>query len=135
MIAAAPLASRRAALVTGELPDDWVTAVVVAGDQVHVGTYNAGIASFRLSRGKLAQTAVDSSLGYVNPDGIEPLADGALAVATMDGLRVGTPGSWRTVPTLGRDVTAVLPTGAGDHWVASRRGVERIALRAPRRAR
>jgi ligand-binding sensor domain-containing protein len=120
----------RAALVTGDLGDDWVTALAVSNDTLHVGTYNAGIASFRLARGVLTRTTRDPSIGYVNPNGIQPLPDGTLAIATMNGLRVGVPGSFRTVPTLSKDVTAIAPAGASDHWVASRRGVERIRLMA-----
>jgi hypothetical protein len=50
-------------------------------------------------------------------------------VCTMDGLRIGAPGEFRTVPTLGRDVTALLSSSrAGDYWIATRRGVERREL-------
>lgn len=120
----------RAALVTGDLGDDWVTALAVSNDTLHVGTYNAGIASFRLARGVLTRTTSDSSIGYVNPNGIQPLTDGTLAVATMNGLRVGVPGSFRTLPTLSKDVTAIAPAGASEYWVASRHGVERVRLMA-----
>lgn len=128
--AAAARGLGRAALVTGDLGDDWVTALAVSNDTLHVGTYNAGIATFHFARGALTRTSSDPPLGYVNPKGIEPLPNGMLAVATMDGLRVGVPGSWRTVPTLFKDVTAIVPAGADEHWVASRRGVERLRLMA-----
>lgn len=119
---------RRAAVVTGDLGDDWVTALAIASDVVHVGTYNAGVSSFRLSAGRLERVGADPTLGYVNPNGIAPLPNGTLAVATMVGLRVGKQGSWHTIPTLHKDVTAVVPAGAGEYWVASRRGVQKLRL-------
>jgi ligand-binding sensor domain-containing protein len=124
----------RAAFVSGELRDDWVTALCVAGDALYVGTYNAGLSAFRIGPRGLTWDAGDEALGYVNPAGLTHLNDGRLAVATMDGLRVGTPGNFEAVPTLGRDVTAVVSTDpTGTYFVASRRGVERKRLVDPTR--
>lgn len=119
---------QRISFVSGELPDDWVTALATTADRLAVGTYNAGLSMFREVGAKLESADFDTSLGYVNPAGLALLSDGRIAVATMDGLRVGTPGQFRTVPTLGRDVTGVLPTSSGEYWIASRRGLERRAL-------
>ncbi|HYP90063.1 MAG TPA: hypothetical protein VEQ59_17960, partial [Polyangiaceae bacterium] len=38
----------RASLVLGNLPDDWVTALLPQGERLFVGTYNAGVVSFAL---------------------------------------------------------------------------------------
>ncbi len=122
-------AFERVSFVSGDLPDDWVTALASARGTVFVGTYNAGLSTFREHDGRLEAADFDTALGYVNPAGITPLPDGRIAVATMDGLRIGTPGNFQTLPTLGRDVTGVLATTAtGDAWVASRRGLERRRL-------
>jgi ligand-binding sensor domain-containing protein len=119
----------RASLVGGELPDDWVTALLASRGELLVGTYNAGLATFRIEGDRLVPAANDASLGYVNAAGIVRLADGRVAVATMDGLRVGAPGSFVSVPTRGRDVTALLPSSTpGSYWVATRRGLEQKLL-------
>lgn len=129
----APPTFERVSFVGGDLPDDWVTALATANGNVFAGTYNAGLATFREhlpERGqKLEAADFDTGLGYVNPFGIVPLPDGRLAVATMDGLRVGTPGNFTTLPTLGRDVTAIIPAATPDeYWIATRRGLERRRL-------
>ena len=122
----------RAAFVSGQLPDDWVTALCVAGDALYVGTYNAGLSAFRIGHGALTPSSGDETLGYVNPAGVIQLSDGRLAVATMDGLRIGTPGSFTTIPTAGRDVTALVPAdSAGEYFVATRRGLEKKRLTEP----
>jgi len=119
----------RVSLVSGELSDDWVTALLAERETLQVGTYNAGVASFRVENSRLFPLEGDASLGYVNAAGIARLANGELAVLTMDGLRVGAPGNFRTLPTLGRDVTALLASArAGDYWVATRRGLEQKRL-------
>jgi ligand-binding sensor domain-containing protein len=119
----APERLRRASLVRGELPDDWVTALLFDSDELIAGTYNAGIAALIWRGGALAPSRTERGLGYVNPGGLSRLPGGELAVATMDGLRVGRFGDFRAVPTLGRDVTAVICDEQAARWVASRRGV------------
>ena len=128
----APSRLARAAVVTGQLADDWVTALAISGDRVHVGTYNAGLASFIWRGGALQSTSADPALGYINPAGIRPLAGERLAVCTMNGLLVGTPGAWRTVGTV-RDVTSLAvesasPGSRAAYWIATRHGVERRVL-------
>jgi ligand-binding sensor domain-containing protein len=134
--APAKLKLARAGMVTGDLPDDWVTALTLApgqGETLHVGTYNSGVTSFRVAAGAIARSTQDVALGYVNPAGVTPLSGGRLAVATMDGLRVGASGKWATVATDARDVTAVLAAPgelAGAYWVATRHGVSQAILAA-----
>jgi ligand-binding sensor domain-containing protein len=115
---------QRASVVSGALPDDWVTALLVRGDRVHVGTYNAGVATLRLDREQLRPESVDSSLGYVNPAGLVAIDDDVLAVATMDGLRFGTPGDTNVSETRARDITAVTPAWSGGYWIGTRTGLE-----------
>jgi ligand-binding sensor domain-containing protein len=122
-------AMKRAGMITGTLPDDWVTALSVDHGLLRVGTYNSGVTSFRFEAGALAPASNDAALGYVNPAGITPLEGGRFAVATMDGLRVGGAGKWTRVATDANDVTAVLRVpGSDDYWVATRRGVTRMVL-------
>jgi ligand-binding sensor domain-containing protein len=127
LVAAPPFG--RASQVGGEQPEDWVTALLASRGELLVGTYKAGLATFRIDGDRLVPAPNDASLGYVNAAGIARLADGRVAVATMDGLRVGAPGSFVSVPTRGRDVTGLWPSSApGVYWVATRRGLEQKLL-------
>jgi len=121
----------RAALVFGNLPDDWVTALLVRGDRLLVGTYNAGVVGFELGAGDLASGGADRALGYVNPAGLFALDGARVAVASMNGLRVGELGETRQLETRERDVTAVAPALGGGYWVGTRRGLEWFAALAP----
>jgi hypothetical protein len=116
---------RRAAVATGELRDDWVTALAVEGSDVFVGTYSGGVTRLRVGTGRLAASHLGG--GYVNPGGLTVLG-GELLAATMDGLIVRPKdddgAAWRPRPGVspGRDVTAVRKVGDA-LWVASRRGI------------
>jgi hypothetical protein len=124
----------RASLATGELGDDWVTAIALDGDDVYVGTYAHGVARLRFPAGRrdVRPAAAQLGGGYVNPDGVV-LAGGRVFAATMDGLleraKSDEAASWTTRrdAALGRDVTALRFVG-GDAWIASRRGVVVRAL-------
>ena len=128
----------RAAMVTGELQDDWVTALLSKQGRLYVGTYNAGLASFEVAEEKLTLLRFDRGLGYVNPAGISALAADRLAVATMDGLHVGLPGAFSKVESLAEDVTSVLPVrtdqGQLAAWVGTRSGLLQQLLASPQRA-
>jgi len=128
----------RAAMVTGELQDDWVTALLSKEGRLYVGTYNAGLASFQLTGGKLTPLGFDRELGYVNPAGISALSAGRIAVATMDGLHVGLPGAFSKVESLAEDVTSVVPVrthqGKSLAWVGTRSGLQQQLLTEPQRA-
>jgi ligand-binding sensor domain-containing protein len=119
---------QRASIVTGALPDDWVTALLVQGGRLHVGTYNSGLVSFHAAAGRLTVDATDASLGYVNPAGVVATLDGVLAFATMDGLRSGMPGDTNLSETQARDITAILPAWQGGYWLGTRQGLEWIRL-------
>lgn len=107
----------RASVATGELDDDWVTALAVDGDDLYVGTYAHGVTKL------VGRTPTRLGGGYINANGLS-LVRGALHAATMDGLLVRGPAGWSPRPerTTGRDVTAVAAVGA-ELWVASRRGI------------
>lgn len=114
---------------TGDLEDDWVTALAVRGRTLYVGTYNAGVSALRWgSDGSIAAEKLGG--GYVNMGGIALVGD-RLLVATMNGLLVRAAdgaGEWTTARRAapGRDVTAIVP--AGDRlWVGSRRGLSRVS--------
>jgi ligand-binding sensor domain-containing protein len=114
----------RASLVNGNLPDDWVTALLRQGERLFVGTYNAGVVSFRLQDRQLLSVGADASLGYVNPAGLSAVDETTQVVASMDGLRAGAMGRTALLKTKGRDVTAVTPATGGGYWVGTRRGLE-----------
>jgi ligand-binding sensor domain-containing protein len=121
----------RAAVVLGDLPDDWVTALLATPDQLLVGTYNAGVVRFALGSSKLVSDARDRALGYVNPAGLFALGEQRLAVASMDGLHTGVLGRTTRRPTKARDVTAIAPARGGGWWIGTRRGLEWVASLAP----
>lgn len=113
---------RRQATSSGELPDDWVTALAFHGSDVFVGTYAGGVT--RLSRGAKG-TRVGSRLGdgagHVNLGGLTVHA-GALLAATMEGLRAGPDLHLVSDAAPGADVTGFAIDGP-TLWVASRRGL------------
>jgi ligand-binding sensor domain-containing protein len=129
----------RASLASGDLRDDWVTALVASparGDgreEIFAGTYSGGVTRLAFDRRAPARPrAVHLDGGYVNPMGLV-LDGGTLLAATMDGL-LARPAAddaarWeaRTGASTGRDVTAVVRVGAA-LWTASRRG---IAITSP----
>jgi ligand-binding sensor domain-containing protein len=115
---------QRASLVSGNLPDDWVTALLPHGDHLFVGTYNAGVVRFRYEAGALLDHGADATLGYVNPAGLTSVDANTLAIATMDGLRRGELGRTTRIATNARDVTAVVPAVGGGFWVGTRGGLE-----------
>jgi ligand-binding sensor domain-containing protein len=120
---------RRASVATGELADDWVTAITTDGRDVFVGTYANGVTRLRFEAGTAAPRPVHLGGGYVNDDGLT-IARGQLWASTMDGLLVrdatdrGDASHWERRASLspGRDVTAVRFAGEA-MWVASRRGL------------
>ncbi len=118
-------AFRRAALATGELTDDWVTALAVDGGSVFVGTYSGGVT--RLATGGAGLHATHLGGGYVNPGGLTVLGD-RLYAATMDGALVrakdGDAVAWDALDGVapGRDVTSIRAV-EGALWFASRRGI------------
>jgi ligand-binding sensor domain-containing protein len=114
----------RAAIVLGTLPDDWVTALSYEGDTLVSGTYSAGLAAFRATPAGLVSEDLDASPGYVNPAGITRLETGCIAVATMDGLRLGRVNETILIPTRARDVTAFISDPNGGYWIGTRAGVE-----------
>jgi hypothetical protein len=122
---------QRASLATGELLDDWVTALAVrnAGGttEVFVGTYSAGVTRLDFDGSSRRPRVTHLGGGYVNPDGLSFRGTELLA-ATMDGLLARPLGNdaatWhaRRDVSVGRDVTAARYVGSA-LWVASRRGI------------
>ncbi len=118
----------RAAVATGELQDDWVTAIALDPDRapdVFVGTYAKGVTHLRFENGKPKATHLGG--GYVNDDGLT-IANGNVYASTMEHALVRPKSDdaarWQPLPSAspGRDVTAVRFVG-GAMWVASRRGI------------
>lgn len=116
---------QRFSLATGELADDWVTALAVHGDRVVAGTYHGGITDFTLATDGGAVTATHLGDGWVNPSGLSFDGDRLLA-ATMDGLAIRTDATWTIATGLpGRDTTAAARIGA-TLYVATRRGLAEL---------
>jgi hypothetical protein len=124
----------RASLASGDLEDDWVTALAVEGRDVYAGTYSKGVTRLHFEDQKHVATQLGG--GYVNTGGLL-VEGGKLYAATMEHLLVRSPGDadWTALPAAapGRDVTAVRFVGAVSEarearearelWVASRRGI------------
>ena len=120
---------------TGELPDNWVNAVVQGSDgTLWVGTYDNGLA-LRRPDGTWRHLTEDDGLpnGWVNPGAMAALPDGSVLVGTLGGglLRVTPAGEvdrWTTADGLaGDDVTDIAVDGE-DVWVATRSGLSRMEV-------
>jgi len=112
---------QRLSVATGQLHDDWVTALAARGDVIWAGTYHGGIARIN------GDAATQLGGGWINPAGLTWDGDRLLA-ATMDGLLAGDgqAATWTTTRELpGRDVTGAIRTGR-TLWVATRRGLAAI---------
>jgi ligand-binding sensor domain-containing protein len=114
---------RRFSLASGDVPDDWITALAVDGGALWVGTYSGGIARIATDgRGRdVGRTALADV--HVNPAGLS-VHGGRVYAATMEGLFVGAGAAFGRLAGAapGEDVTAVLHA-EGARWVASRHGL------------
>lgn len=129
----------RYSVSSGALPMDWVTALAATPDGVVAGTYSGGLVWFgaegpvteREAAGRGAAAGALPS-GWVNPHAIARAGDAILVGTPGGGLLVGRRGAWRSVgPRQGlpaSDVTATLPAGPGELWVATRGGLARVSL-------
>jgi ligand-binding sensor domain-containing protein len=111
----------------GALPHDWATALLPDGDDVIVGTYDAGLARLGARGGA---PLADAGEIWVNPNGLARVGD-ALVVSTLgDGLvvrRGGRTAALRAgLPS--DDVTAVAVSG-GAVWIGTRGGLVRWAAK------
>lgn len=113
-------------MLSGHLSDNWVTALLFEGDELHVGTYAGGVDTLTRDGSTWRGEALGG--GRVNPGGLS-LVDGQLYAATMKGVLVRRGGKWTAAREQGvfEDATAVLEANDGT-WVASRRG---LALWSP----
>jgi ligand-binding sensor domain-containing protein len=107
---------RRLSKLSGDLPDDWVTALAFDGETAFVGTYAGGVV-------QLDKTSKPLGGGFINVGGLRVI-DGKLWAATMDGLFVRDGDKLRRVQkgVLGVDVTAIVQSKNG-LVVATRRGL------------
>jgi ligand-binding sensor domain-containing protein len=114
---------RRFALASGDVPDDWITALAFDGRALWVGTYAGGVARIATdARGRdVGRTALADV--HVNPAGLS-VHDGGVYAATMEGLYVAADGAFRAEPDAapGGDITAIVHAD-GARWVASRNGL------------
>jgi hypothetical protein len=117
---------QRASMASGQLRDDWVTALTVRGASVVVGTYNGGVTRLEWTAAHAFVLGEHLGGGYVSTAGM--LVDAqTIYVATMDGLLarpLKKDAAWRLVTNAapGRDVTGVLASTDGV-WISSRRGI------------
>lgn len=120
--------AKRYSVSSGDLSDDWVTALYIDDTYVWAGTYAKGVSRIPLKADEEIAT-LHLGGGYINPAGLR-FFRGRLFAATMSGLLRLDPDApapaWSKVPHAapGEDVTAVTETG-GRLIVASRRGMGR----------
>jgi ligand-binding sensor domain-containing protein len=118
---------RRLSVASGELQDDWVTALATSGPVVWAGTYGGGVTRLHYAPGRRLR-ARSLGGGSVNPGGLRVVGD-TLYAATTDGLRARPlqGGGWTSVgdESLPPNITAVTPGQDGEEglWVASRSGL------------
>ena len=127
--------TRRQTTTNGDLPDDWVTALVTDGRKVWSGTYDGGLATLKENGRPDVFTEKGSSLpcGWVNPQAMTKVGP-YLWVGTMEGgLLAHRDGEWRSYTTKSglpsNDITAIAAGANGDIWVASRAGIVRARLK------
>ena len=115
---------------SGDLPVDWVTALVPWGRGVMAGTYHGGLAIGDGGRFRIVPEAADGlPSGWVNPHAMTRVGDRVWLGTLERGLIVGRPGEWAHLTTAdglpSDDVTGVLPDRDGV-WVATRGGLARL---------
>jgi len=126
----------RHSVASGDLPVDWVTAVVAWEDGIVAGTYHGGLSwfdgrGFEIEREAAGGAGPELPSGWVNPHAMRRIGD-TLWIGTLErGLVVGRPGEWARLDIAdglpSRDVTAVLPAGDGAAWVGTRGGLVRVS--------
>ena len=116
---------------SGDLPVDWVTALIPWGRGVMAGTYHGGLSIGDGQRFRVVREG-DGGLpsGWVNPHAIFRVDDQVWIGTLERGLVVGRPGQWHHLTTAdglpSDDVTDVLADRDGV-WVATRGGLARLA--------
>lgn len=124
---------QRFQVATGELPDDWVTALALSSEGLWVGTYNRGLA-LGGSTWRVWGPAEGMPCAWVNAQALSWI-DGRLWIGSLEGgLLVLTAGARRSrwqrldldggLPSM--DVTAIAGAEAGRIWVATRGGLMRL---------
>ncbi|MBW2736705.1 MAG: hypothetical protein JRH20_30330 [Deltaproteobacteria bacterium] len=122
--------------IAGELPDDWVTALVGGpAGRLWVGTYDGGLAAIAKSARGSERFVEARGLpcGWINAQGATRVGDLLLFGTLAGGLVVRHGGGWRRfslrhgLPS--RDVTAIVETHrSGEVWIGTRRGLLRARL-------
>jgi hypothetical protein len=111
---------------SGHLPHDWVTALLPEGDDLLVGTYDAGVVRLSPDRVTASGWRATPALpgAWVNPMGLARLGRDVV-VATLGGgaATLRAPARASLLPAALDDVTAALATPDGEWWFATRGGL------------
>lgn len=120
---------------TGELPDNWINAVVQGSDgTLWAGTYDQGLAMRNADGDWRHLTEADGlPSGWVNPGAMAALPDGSVLVGTMGGglLRVTADGrvdTWTTADGLAGDDVTDISFDGHSAWIATRSGLSRMEV-------
>jgi ligand-binding sensor domain-containing protein len=122
----------RRTVSSGDLPVDWVTALIPWGDGVMAGTYHGGLSigdgSSRFHIVREGDGGLPS--GWVNPHALDRVGADAWIGTLERGLVIGRPGAWQQLTRANGlpsdDVTDVLVDGDAI-WIATRGGLARAA--------
>lgn len=113
---------------SGELPVDWVTALVPWEGGVVAGTYHGGLSWYDGERFRIeAEGEGGVPAGWVNPHAMQ-VVEGSLWIGTMErGLVVGRSSNWSRLRVEdglpSDDVTDILAGAGGEVWIATRGGL------------
>ena len=108
----------------GQLPHDWVNALLPDGDAVLAGTYDAGV--WRLTADGRGRPVRGLEAAWVNPAGLARVGDALLVTTLGGGLLVRRDGAvLRQAHLPSEDVTAVLHHH-GALWIGTRGGLARL---------
>lgn len=117
----------RHSVSTGELPVDWVTALIPWDHGVMAGTYHGGVSietGGRFTQVTESQGALPSN--WVNPHAMRQVGSDVWIGTLERGLVIGRPGAWQRFTTReglpSDDVTDILSDATGV-WVATRGGL------------
>ena len=108
----------------GQLPHDWVNALLPDGDSMLAGTYDAGV--WRLAPGGTGRAVRGLEAAWVNPAGLARVGEALLVTTLGGGLLVRRGGEVvRQARLPSEDVTAVL-RHRGRLWIGTRGGLARL---------
>jgi len=108
----------------GQLPHDWVNALLPDGDAILAGTYDAGV--WRLTPDGVGRPVRGLEAAWVNPGGLARMGEALLVSTLGGGLLIRRGGAvLRQANLPSQDVTSIL-RHRGSLWIGTRGGLARL---------